>query len=161
MIAAMISFVFWNLMGHQADGRQARLTGLRRHLEALAATCDVDVLLVAESAFPHREVVDALNGAGAGVYHWPSSPNRRVHVYRQIIRRGDIDVMRGSKVACDAGFNKFPDLFAQAERGHGQRVIVLRNNEQRDPAGHRMTARVCTGKGAGEANAASAAAKSE
>ncbi|MGL4554107.1 MAG: endonuclease/exonuclease/phosphatase family protein [Gemmataceae bacterium] len=82
--SAMLSFAFWNLMGHQADGRAARMTGLRRHLEALAATCDVDVVLVAESPFAHQEVVDALNGAGAGVYHWPSSTNRRVHVYTRL-----------------------------------------------------------------------------
>jgi endonuclease/exonuclease/phosphatase family metal-dependent hydrolase len=87
----MLTFVFWNLMGHQADGRAARMTALRRHLEGLAASCDVDVLIVAESPFAHQEVLNALNGANAGTYHWPPSRSRRVHLYTRLAAGSVVD----------------------------------------------------------------------
>lgn len=80
----MTSFVFWNLMGNRDEGRAARMAGLRGHLGGLAASCGVDVLILVESPFTHQEVLDALNGAGAGVYHWPPSRSRRVHVYTRL-----------------------------------------------------------------------------
>lgn len=87
----MLSFAFWNLMGNQADGRDARKVALSRHLTGLAATCNVDVVILVESPFGHQEVVDALDAGSDGVYHWPSSTSVRVHVYTRLPRGSIVD----------------------------------------------------------------------
>jgi endonuclease/exonuclease/phosphatase (EEP) superfamily protein YafD len=77
----MISFLFWNLKGHDGATWEARAPALRRHLARMLTSLGVDVLVLAESAFSPDGLLAALAELGAAGFCYPVSNSRRIQIY--------------------------------------------------------------------------------
>lgn len=77
----MLSILFWNLRGNDTTTWEIRAPVLRTHLARLAASFGIDVLLLAESGFDPTDIVDAINGARSGAFHYPASNSRRIQLF--------------------------------------------------------------------------------
>ena len=82
----MISFLFWNLMGNQADSWNHRADHLKTRIGRMARKYDVDVFLFAESAFDPGELVATLNLVQVGTYTEPQSNNEKIQLITRLPR---------------------------------------------------------------------------
>jgi hypothetical protein len=79
-----LTVLFWNVRGVHAQTWAGRNPLLRNSISRLAASRQIDILVIAEYAFADADLLQSLNNAGVGRYYAVPTSNARLRLFSRL-----------------------------------------------------------------------------